>query len=164
MKPFDFITNMQAHTLTMRRAFQAQRELVWNCYTKHELLEQWFAPKPMTTRTKSFDFSEGGHWHYVMVEPNGTEYWGWTNYLKIKPVEQYVANDAFCNEAGEINEELPGAEWAVSFLDKGEETVVESVLTFKTPEDLEAVVKMGMEEGMVATWAALDEVLMTLKK
>lgn len=164
MKPFDFITDKQGCTLTLRRAFQAERALVWDCYTKQELLEQWFAPKPMTTRTRSFDFREGGHWHYVMVEPNGTEYWGWTNYLAISPVESYTANDAFSNEAGEINDALPAAEWKVRFLEKEQETVVESVLTFKSPEDLESVVKMGMEEGMVAVWAALDELLVTLQK
>lgn len=164
MKPFDFIADKQTRTLTMRRAFDAGRELVWDCYTRQELLERWFAPKPMTTRTKSFDFREGGHWHYVMVEPNGTEYWGWTDYLAISPVEYYTANDAFSNEAGEINNELPGAQWKVSFLDKGDSTVVESVLTFESVEGLEEVVKMGMEEGMVATWGALDELLETLKK
>lgn len=164
MKHFDFIADKQAGTLTMRRAFQAGRELVWDCYTRQELLEQWFAPRPMTTRTKSFAFREGGHWHYVMVEPNGTEYWGWTEYLKIKPVEQYTANDAFSNEAGEINNALPAAEWQVSFLEEGEATVVESVLQFKLPEDLESVVKMGMEEGIVATWGVLDELLVTLQK
>lgn len=33
------------------------------------------------------EFKEGGHWIYAMIEPNGTEYWGRMNYLKISPID-----------------------------------------------------------------------------
>lgn len=61
-----------------------------------------------------------------MVEPNVTEYWGLTEYLKIKPIDYYTALDAFSNEAGEINKDLPRAAWYVAFKDKGENTLVEN--------------------------------------
>jgi uncharacterized protein YndB with AHSA1/START domain len=161
---FDFIADKEKNTLTIRREFLAERPLVWDCYTKSELLDRWFAPAPLTTKTKSMDFREGGHWHYAMVEPNGTEYWGYTGYLKIKPIDYYTASDAFSNEAGEINTELPRAEWLVTFTDKGENALVETVVTYKSLSDLEQVVQMGMEQGIVATLEKLDALLLALKK
>ncbi|WP_028786789.1 SRPBCC family protein [Terrimonas ferruginea] len=159
---FDFITDKEKKTLTVRREFAAGRRLVWDCYTKSELLNQWFAPAPLTTKTKSMDFRDGGHWHYAMVEPNGTEYWGYTEYVKISPVDFYTALDAFSNEAGEINNDLPRAEWLVTFTDKEENTLVETVVTYKSLADLETTIQMGMEEGMMSTLERLDQLLVNL--
>jgi uncharacterized protein YndB with AHSA1/START domain len=161
---FDFIADKQKNTLTIKREFLGDRQLVWDCYTKSELLDRWFAPKPLTTKTKSMDFSEGGHWHYAMVEPNGTEYWGYTAYVKIKPIDYYTSLDAFSNADAEINEDLPRAEWLVTFTDKGENALVETVVTYKSLSDLEQVIQMGMEQGTVATMEKLDELLLILKK
>jgi len=161
---FDFIVDKTTHTLTIRREFLAGRPMVWDCYTKSELLDQWFAPKPLTTRTKSMDFREGGHWHYAMIEPGGTEHWGWTEYRKIKPIDFFTTLDAFSNAAGEINPNLPRAEWLVSFFDKGENALVETVVTYQSLGDLEMVVQMGMEQGMKLTLEKLDELLANLKK
>ena len=161
---FDFLADKEKNTLTIRREFLADRKLVWDCYTKSELLNQWFAPKPLTTKTKSMDFREGGHWHYAMVEPSGTEHWGLTEYVKIKPIDYYTALDAFSNANGEINKDLPRAKWRVTFTKKGENALVETIATYKSLSDLEAVVQMGMEQGMRATLEKLDELLLTLNK
>jgi uncharacterized protein YndB with AHSA1/START domain len=161
---FDFTADKIKNTLTIKREFLADRPLVWDCYTKSELLDQWFAPAPLTTKTKSMDFSEGGRWHYAMVEPNGTEYWGLTEYVKIQPIDYYTALDAFSNAEGEINEDLPRAEWLVNFTDRGENALVETIVTYKSLSDLETVIQMGMEQGMMATLEKLDQLLLTLKK
>lgn len=160
---YDFIADKEKNTLTIRREFAAGRQLVWDCYTKQELLDQWFAPAPMTTKTKSMDFSEGGHWHYAMIDPNsGAEYWGYTTYRKIKPIDYYTSLDGFSNEAGEINKDLPRAEWIVNFTDKGENAVVETIVSYKSLADLETVINMGMEEGMKLTIGKLDDLLAKL--
>jgi uncharacterized protein YndB with AHSA1/START domain len=161
---FDFLVNRENHTLTIRREFAAGRQLVWDCHTKAELLDQWFAPKPLTTKTKSMKFEAGGHWHYAMIDPsNGAEYWGWTEYISINPIENYTSLDAFTNEAGDINTDLPRANWVVTFTDKGENTVVENVVSYTSLTDLETVINMGMEEGMISTLNRLDELLEILK-
>ena len=161
---FDFIADKTNHTLTVRREFLAGRPLVWDCYTKSELLDQWFAPKPLTTKTKSMDFREGGHWHYAMVEPGGAEHWGWTEYKTIRPMDFFTTSDAFSDAEGTINASLPQAAWVVSFFDKGQNALVETVVTYKSLADLEMVVQMGMEQGLKATLEKLDELLANLKK
>jgi uncharacterized protein YndB with AHSA1/START domain len=161
---FDFIVDKENSQLTLRREFLANRQLVWDCYTKSELLNQWFAPKPLSTKTKSMEFEEGGHWHYAMVDPNGTEYWGYTEYVVIKPIDYYTSLDAFSNEKGEVNKDLPRAKWKVDFIEKSEKTLVETTVKYNSFKDLEAVIQMGMEQGMRLTLEKLDELLETLTK
>jgi len=99
-----------------------------------------------------------------MVQPDGTEYWGLTEYVKIKPIDYYTALDAFSNADGEINKDLPRANWYVGFTDKGKNTLVETIVTYKSLSDLEQVINMGMEQGMKATLEKLDELLLEINK
>lgn len=161
---FDFLVDKDNNTLTIRREFAAERQLVWDCYTKQELLDQWFAPKPFTTKTKSMDFSNGGHWHYAMIDQDGNHYWGYTTYNNINPIDSYATADAFCDENGKIDNDLPTAKWEVTFTDKGENSVVQTIVYYASLNDLETVINMGMEEGMMSTLEKLDELLLTLKK
>src|SRR5262245_3856944 len=132
---FDFIVDKEKNTITVKQEFAAGRQLVWDCHTKSELLDRWFAPKPLTTKTNSMNFSAGGHWHYAMVDPDGKEYWGRTDYTKISPIDGYIALDAFSNESGEVDPNLPRATWAVTFSDQGEHTLVQTVVTYKSLAD-----------------------------
>lgn len=161
---FDFIADKQKNTLTIVREFAAGRQLVWDCHIKAELLNQWFAPAPFTTKTKSMDFRNGGHWHYAMIDPAGPEYWGYTEYLDVKPIDSYRTTDAFSDSEGNINHELPRAIWDVTFTDKGENAIVTTVVQYESLQDLETIINMGMEEGMKMTLDKLDELLAGLRK
>lgn len=161
---FDFLVDKENNTITVKREFAAKRPLVWDCHTKSELLDKWFAPKPLTTKTKSMDFSEGGHWHYAMVDPSGAEYWGYTEYVNINPIDSYKTLDGFSDESGAINPDLPRANWVVTFTDKGDHTLVQTVVTYPSLEGMEQVLQMGMKEGLTSTLERLDELLQTIAK
>lgn len=161
---WEFLVNKENNTITIRREFAADKQLVWDCHTKSELLNRWFAPKPFTTKTKHMDFREGGYWHYAMIDPEGTEYWARMDYRTIAPIDGYTLYDGFCNEEGEINQELPRAEWGVAFRDAGQHTLVETLVIYPSLEALETVIQMGMQEGLASTLERLDELLETLTK
>lgn len=161
---FDFLVDREKNTITVRKEFAANRQLVWDCHTKSELLDQWFAPQPFTTKTKTMEFRDGGHWLYAMVDPEGKEYWGRMDYLKINPIDTYTALDGFCDEKGELNPDLPRSNWNVAFNDLGENTLVETVVSYKSLADLEAVINMGMKEGLTSTLERLDDLLLRLSK
>lgn len=161
---FDFLVDKKANTITMMREFAANRQLVWDAHTRSELLEQWFAPKPFTAKTRSMDFREGGHWLYAMVAPDGKEHWGRTDYLKIKPIDFYTALDGFCDENGVPDTELPRAGWEVVFEDLGENSMVKTVITYSSLSDLETVIKMGMKQGITMAFKGLDDLLINLRK
>ncbi len=161
---FDFLVDKEKNTITVKREFAASRALIWDCYTKSEMLDQWFAPEPFTTKTKSMDFSEGGHWHYAMVDPEGKEYWGYTKYTKIKAIDYYKTLDAFSDSEGNLNSDLPQAEWNVEFSDKGDNTLVVTTVQYDSLEALDQVINMGMKDGLTSTLERLDKLLLTLNK
>ena len=161
---FDFLVDKEKNTITIKREFAAKRQLVWDCYTKKELLDQWFAPEPFTTKTKEMDFKEGGHWIYAMVDPEGKEYWGRMDYLKIRPIDSYSALDGFCDDQGRLNTELPRSTWDVTFRDHGSNAMVDTVVSYKSLADLQAVIQMGMKEGLTSTLERLDTLLLNLNK
>ena len=97
-----------------------------------------------------------------MVEPNGTEHWGWTDFVHIQPIDYYTSKDAFCDANGKVNSDLPTAHWKVSFTDLGENTVVETLVTYNSLADLETVINMGMEPGMISTLERLDDLLLEI--
>jgi uncharacterized protein YndB with AHSA1/START domain len=165
MKPdlqFDFTADKAKHTLTIAREFAAGRQMVWDCHTKRELLDQWFAPKPFTTKTKSMDFRPGGHWHYAMIDPNGPEYWGRLDYVTIQPIDGYTALDGFSDASGALNPNLPRAQWNVTFSERAKHTLVRTVVSYQSAEAMQQVMDMGMKEGMTSTMERLDELLLTL--
>ncbi|WP_341674778.1 SRPBCC domain-containing protein [Niveibacterium sp. SC-1] len=159
---FDFLVDEEKSTLTITREFAAKRQPVWDCHTKSELLDRWFAPKPLATKTKSMDFREGGHWHYAMIEPNGQEYWSRIDYQTIHPIDNYTLLDGFSDDTGALNPDLPRSRWKVTFSDLKAHTLVETIVSYKSPEALQQVIKMGMKEGLTSTLERLDELLLTL--
>lgn len=104
---FDFLVDKENNTIIVRREFAAKLRLVWDAYTKAELLDQWFAPKPWKAKTKTMDFREGGFWLYAMCGPNGEEHWGRMDYLKIQPLESYTGLDGFCDDKGNPTPNCP---------------------------------------------------------
>ena len=157
---FDFIVDKQQNTITVKKEFAAGRQLVWDYHTKAELLEQWFAPKPFKAKSKSMDFREGGHWLYAMIDPDGKEFLARMDYTEVKPISGYKLFDAFCDDKGNVNPDLPRASWAATFKDQGKEnTLVETVVKYNSLAELETVIQMGMKEGLTMCIEQLDEIL-----
>ncbi len=162
---FDFSVDKDNRTITVKRDFAAELPLVWDAYTKSEILDQWWAPKPWKARTKTMDFRDGGTWHYAMVGPAGEEHWALVNYNKIHPQRSFSGLDVFADEKGNINRSMPQSKWEVTFEDKDEElTGVQFQISFDDLAQLEATIEMGFKEGLTMAMEGLDELLPTLKK
>ncbi len=154
-----FHKNLSQKTLTVERMFDAPRSRVWAAWTKSELLDQWWAPKPWKSITKSFDFREGGAWHYGMQGPDGITAWGWAAYESITPEQHFALQDGFCDEAGNKDSSLPSTHWNIEFKEEGEATRVIATLTFASEADMEKIIAMGFEEGFSMGLGNLDELL-----
>ena len=160
---FDFLVDPARSSITVIREFAANRQLVWDCHTKRELLDQWFAPKPLSTKTNHRESRAGGYCHSAMITPDGQGFWSRLDYQTIHPIDGYVALDGFCDETGTVNAELPRARWDVGFVDAKERTLVTTIVVYDSPEDLQKVIDMGMKEGLASTLERLDELLLTLR-
>jgi uncharacterized protein YndB with AHSA1/START domain len=156
---FEFNINKENKTVNVIREFAASLEQVWDAWTKPEILDLWWAPKPYKTETKSMDFREGGQWLYCMVSPEGQKHWCLNNYRKINHLQNYIGLDAFCDENGVINEEFPRTEWNNTFESSGEKTTVNIVAVYEKLEDLEKIISLGFQEGFTMAMGNLDEVL-----
>jgi uncharacterized protein YndB with AHSA1/START domain len=162
---FDFSVDKDNRTIAVKRDFAAELPLVWDAYTKPEILDRWWAPKPWKARTKSMDFKDGGTWLYAMVGPQGEEHWSVVNYIKIHPQRSFSGEDAFSDDQGKINRSMPQSKWEITFEDKGEElTGVHFHISFDDLAQLEATIEMGFKEGLATAMEGLDELLPTLKK
>ena len=82
---FDFTVDKTAKMVYITREFEAELSLVWDAFTKAELIDQWIAPKPMKAKTKYQDFRVGGKRFYAMISPEGQERWSIQRYTSITP-------------------------------------------------------------------------------
>ena len=156
--------NKENKTITVKREFAAELPLVWDAYTKSEILDQWWAPKPWKARTKTMDFREGGHWHYAMVGPEGEEHWALANYKTIDPKKRFTALDGFADAEGVVITEMPQSKWEVSFTPKEELTLVENLITLDDLAQLETTIQMGFKEGLTMAMENLDALLAAQKQ
>lgn len=161
---FDFVINKENNTVNVKREFAANLQLVWDSWTKPEILDLWWAPKPYKTETKSMDFKEGGSWIYGMVAPDGMIHWCRNDYKKITPQESFSGLDAFCDENGEINTEFPRTIWNNTFSENGNTTIVNIVAQYESLADLKQIIAMGFQEGFTMALGNLDEYLDVMTK
>ncbi|TDO29110.1 SRPBCC domain-containing protein [Sediminibacterium goheungense] len=154
---FDFTVNKENSTIHIQREFAANLNFVWDAWTLPELLDQWWAPKPYQTITKSMDFREGGFWHYRMIGPQSDCHWCRADYEHIETQVVFSGLDAFCDEEGTINTDLPRAHWANRFTEQEDVTRVNIVITYQSLADLEKVVEMGFREGFAMAMENLDQ-------
>ena len=159
----DFIVDKQTKTVSITKEFAYNLSSVWDAYTKPELLDQWWAPKPLTSRTKVMDFKVGGRRFYAMVSPKGDEL-GWVlqKYTSITPKTNFKLFNAFADK--DENPELPGSDWDLNFSSQGETTKVSISIYNESLERLERLLAMGFKEGVAGQLSNLEELLETLQK
>jgi uncharacterized protein YndB with AHSA1/START domain len=175
---FDFTVDKAAKTVFITREFDAPLSLVWDAFTKPELLDQWVAPKPFTSRTKYMDFRVGGKRFYAMVSPEGEERWAIQEYTSITPKTHFKMYNAFADK--DENPELPGSEWDHAFSEQnarppaqlhhpgggeaaGRRTKVIITIYNESLERLERILD-GFTQGMKMSLHNLEELLATISK
>jgi uncharacterized protein YndB with AHSA1/START domain len=143
--------------LIIVREFDAPLHQVWEAWTKSDLLDQWWAPKPWRAETKTMDFREGGRWLYCMVGPDDSKTWCKVVFNTIEEYRSFTADDAFCDEEGNINTDLPVMRWKNDFFEMNSGTKVQVEISFSSVADLEKIIELGFEEGFTAALGNLDE-------
>jgi len=159
----DFIVDKQTKTVSITKEFAFELSLVWDAYTKPELLDQWWAPKPLTSRTKVMDFRVGGRRFYAMVSPDGQELgWAIQKYTSISPKTNFKFFNAFADE--EENPQLPGSDWDLNFSEQDGTTKVSISIYNESLERLEKGLEMGFKEGTMSQLDNLEDLLAKLSR
>ncbi|MCC3154728.1 SRPBCC domain-containing protein [Hymenobacter sp. BT770] len=156
---FEFAVDKAAKTVTITREFDADLSLVWDAFTKADLLDQWLPPHPMTAKTKYQDFHVGGKRFYAMVSPTGEERWALQEYTAITPKTHFSMYNAFADK--DENVELPGSEWNHTFSEQNGTTTVRIAVYNESLERMERILE-GFTTGMKMSLSNLENLLATL--
>jgi len=159
---FDFTVDKATKTVVVTREFDAELSLVWDAFTRQEILDQWWAPKPFESKTKVMDFKVGGRRFYAMVSPEGQENWQLQQYTSITPKTNFKYFSAFADK--DENPYLPGSNWDLNFSEQNRITKVSITIYNESQERLQKMIEMGFKEGFTMTLNELGNLLLTLKK
>ena len=159
---FDFTVDKTTKTVFITREFDAGLSLVWDAFTKQEILDQWWAPKPFASKTKVMDFKVGGRRFYAMVGPEGQERWSIQKYTSISPKTNFKMLNAFADK--DENPELPGSDWDLNFSEQNGTTKVSITIYNESLARIEKMIEMGFTEGFKMSMNNLENLLASLSQ
>jgi uncharacterized protein YndB with AHSA1/START domain len=141
--------------IVITRAFDAPRQLVFDAYTKPELVRRWLlGPSGWTMPVCEIDLRVGGKFRYLWRKDAGTEMGMGGVYREIAPPERLVCTELFDDDwtGGETLSTLVLTE------QDGKTTVTQTVL-YASRKARDGALATGMTEGLEAGYERLDEVL-----
>jgi uncharacterized protein YndB with AHSA1/START domain len=159
---FDFTVNKATNSIFVNREFAADLSLVWDAFTKQEILDQWWAPEPWKARTIFMDFKVGGRRFYKMVSPEGQEHFSVQDYTSISPKTNFKYISGFSDKDENVNPEFYGSENNLDFSEANGVTIVRITITYKSLATLELMIEKGFKEGFTLTLNNLENLLTTL--
>jgi uncharacterized protein YndB with AHSA1/START domain len=153
------LTTQGDREIVMTRALDAPRRLVFDAFTKPELVKQWLlGPPGWTMPVCEIDLRVGGVYRYVWRrDSDGSEMGMGGVYREIVSPERLVATEKF-DQAW-----YPGeAVISTVFVEQGGKTTITQTVLYQSREARDAVLKSGMEKGVAASYDRLAELLVSL--
>jgi uncharacterized protein YndB with AHSA1/START domain len=156
MKNRTMVERKSERELAVTRIFNGAAHLVFEAWTRPELLRRWWTPKScgVTFISCEADVRTGGAYRFVFGHPAAEQpmaFFG--RYLDVKPPSRLVwTND----ESGE-----GGAVTTVTFEQRGAETVVVMHDLYPSKEALDGAIDSGSTTGFDEMFEQLDELLVT---
>jgi uncharacterized protein YndB with AHSA1/START domain len=152
------VTTPSDREIVMTRHFNAPWTLVFDCFTKPELLQRWgLGPRPWTLTFCEIDLRVGGSWRFVMSRGDGPEMTMHGVYREIVPPERIVQTELFepsWYEGEAIN--------TTTFVEQDGKTKMTITVLYNSKETRDAVLKTGMAHGASASYDRLAELLPAL--
>jgi uncharacterized protein YndB with AHSA1/START domain len=157
---FDFTVDKPKKTVFVTREFDATLSMVWDAFTKKEILDQWWAPHPFLSKSKVMDFKVGGRRFYAMVSPDGNERWAVQKYTSISPKTNFKFWNSFADK--DENPEPVGSDWDFNFSEENGTTTVSITIFNESFERMEKILD-GFRLGFTTCLDQLAELLLTAK-
>jgi uncharacterized protein YndB with AHSA1/START domain len=137
--------------IRITRVYDAPLQSVWEAWTVPEEVAQWWGPRGFTITTHSRDLRAGGHWHYTMHGPDGTDYENTTQYLEVEPQARLVYDH------GGHRDRPPLFRVTALFIEQEGGTRLELSFGFATPEIATEMRGFIRKAGGEGTWDRLAE-------
>jgi uncharacterized protein YndB with AHSA1/START domain len=143
------------HEIVMTRVLHAPRHLVFDAFTKPELLKRWLgAFGGWELAVCEIDLRVGGKYRWLWKNANGMQMGISGTYREIVPPEKIVSTERF-DEAWYPGEGLG----TILLTEQAGQTTVTQVVRYETREARDGVLKSPMETGVSASYNLLEEVL-----
>ncbi len=140
--------------ILLSRDFNAPRELVFDAWTKPELLTRWYGAKGWNLITCEVDLRVGGRWRFVSQGPDGTTMGQTGVYREIVPPERIVTTELFDDQS------YPGETLITHvFTENTGITTLTSTLRYATPAGRDIVLGYPMRKGVAQGYDRLAELL-----
>ena len=144
--------------IQVTRDFHAPRQLVFDAFTKPELVRRWLlGPEGWTMPVCEIDLKVGGAYRYVWRKAGEKDMGMGGVFREIVPLEKIVATEKF-DEAWYAGEALD----TTVFVERGEITRMTITVLYESKEARDTAKRSGMEHGMAAGYNRLDEQLAAL--
>jgi uncharacterized protein YndB with AHSA1/START domain len=142
------------------RSFQAPRALVWDAYTRPELLKRWLGGPGWSMPVCETDVREGGRfrWRWRSDE-DGTEFGFHGEYLEVRAPELLRNTETF--DPGDMGMSMGDgpAHITVRLEESGGVTTIITRMKYASAQDRDAAFATGMTDGMEVSYQRLDRLL-----
>ncbi len=146
------VTTPSEREIVLTRVFDAPRHLVFDAFTKPELLKRWFGPRGWSLVVCEIDLKVGGTFRFVLRGPDGTEMGMRGVYREIVPPERSVHMESFDDYPGE-------SQVTAVMIEEGGKTTLTATVVYGSQEIRDAVIESGMEHGAAESYDKLAELL-----
>jgi uncharacterized protein YndB with AHSA1/START domain len=158
-----FTVDKENNTVNIKREFNAPLSNVWSAWTEPEILDQWWAPAPYKSVTKSMEFKVGGRRLYAMVGPDNQQSWSFFDYTSISPKTNFKYSSTFCDAEQNPAPNLGSSYWDLTFSEQGDSTIVAIAIKRNSLAELEKIIEMGFKEGFTIAMQSLDKIFESQK-
>lgn len=150
------ITARGDREIIVTRIFDAPRKLVFDAYTRPELIKKWLlGPNGWSMPVCEVDLRPGGKYRYVWKkDDDGREMAMGGTYREVNPPERFVATEVF-DEAWYPGEAVD----TIVFTERDGKTTLTQTIIYNSRATRDAVLKSPMQHGMAMSYDRLEKVL-----
>lgn len=149
------ITTPSDREIRFTRVFDAPRMMVWDAYTRPELVKRWLGAMPgWSWAVCEMDVREGGHYRWVWRGPDGAELALGGSYREVVPGERLVSTERYDQQW--YDGEAVGT---VEFTETDGRTLLVTTLRYASKDVRDAVLQSPAASGLESGYSLLDELL-----
>jgi uncharacterized protein YndB with AHSA1/START domain len=138
--------------IRLTRVFDAPRTLVYDAFTKPELMKRWFGPRGWKLTTCDIDLRVGGKWRFILSGPGGQTMGMSGEYVELTPPAGSVHIERY--------DDFPGETTVTSVLtEENGRTTLNATILCPNVGTRDGIVASGMEHGAAESYDKLAEVL-----
>jgi uncharacterized protein YndB with AHSA1/START domain len=149
------ITTPSDEEIRITRSFDAPRMMVWDAYTRPELVQRWLGAMPGWSWAEcQMDVREGGRYRWAWRGPEGAELAVGGVYLEVVPGERLVSTERYDQSWYEGD-----AVGTVVFTEAQGRTTLVTTLRYGSKQIRDSVLQSPATSGMESGYTKLDELL-----